>query len=428
MTDEPSDISGVGEHPSSPDKALKVVNRPGPDDLAQLGASDLYRSQLVASEQMKALAGGSAAEPMRKMMGGSLADQMRKAVGGSLAEQMRRAVGGSLAERMRVAEQAFRPPDSVQERFGDLARSAAEGPLRQLLDQQDSWRRQMSELSRPKWDQSLVGSALAESLRAIQSFGNAHQAKFLRYQGAIRQQLDSVSHLIEALRPKLPSFEQISEFWLRYPARLKDNLIALATAGWYLDPEMAVTDIVHFKEDLQNNTAEEVNDELAEHFRSSLDRIEASLCENHPARAPLLRDAFAAHRDGKFSLSIPALFAQADGICFDLTGYKIFANNGIYRLAKRIDPDTMERAYLEPLLRSIPIKETSKQRRAKIPQLNRHAVMHGESIDFPTEENGLKAISFINFVSYVLAMAVAFNNEMAVLADEQEAPLVAKGE
>ncbi|RPE82060.1 hypothetical protein EDC50_1266 [Vulcaniibacterium tengchongense] len=349
-----------------------------------------------------------------------MTEQFRKIMGGSIAEQWQNTVRNSLGEQMRQVELAIRPLNTIQDTIGQIARSAAESSITQFVDEHTKRHRQMMELLRPKWDQTLAGHALTESLRSIQSFQSLHEAEVLRTQQALRNQFKSIDSLLEPLRTKLPSFTEVSSYWRNYPARVKENLVALAAAGWYLDPEMAVSDIVHFKEDLENDSAEEVSDELAEHFRSSLERIEKTLCADHPLRAHLLKDAFAAHREGKYSLSIPALFAQADGICFDLTGHWIFTGNGVSRFAKRIDPETIERAYLEPLLRAIPIKESSQQRRAKVSQLNRHAVMHGESTDFPTEVNGLKAISFVNFVSHVLGVAVASHQEKMACPETDE--------
>lgn len=384
-----NEVAGVAE-------PRKPVKRPALNDLTQFRTSELHTHQLLAAGRLKALAGGSA------------------------AEQMRNIVGSSIAEQMRQAEQALSPLSSLQNSIGQVMRDAMQSPLQQFFKEQASRRRQMMELLQPRWDQTLVGNAFADSLRSIQSFQSVFQSEIVRTQQAIHQQFDSVRSQLEAFRPQLPSLAEISEFWLKFPARVKENLVALATAGWYLDPEMDIHDIVNFKEGLENDTAEEVNAELAHHFRSSLDRIEEALCKDHLRRAPLIRDAFAAHRDGKYSLSIPALFAQADGICFDLTGYQIFTGNGISRFAKRIEPEAIERAYLEPLLRVVPITESSRQRREKIPQLNRHAVMHGESTDFATEENGLKAISFINFLSHVLEMAVSRQIEIAASPERED--------
>lgn len=387
MTESSSDIPEKDPSFSNPtDKRRKVVKRPS--NLKQLYGSELRGEQLETMKHLKAL------------------------MGGSIAEQIRKAMGGSLAEQMRQAEQSLRPLNHAQDIIGRLTRDAMESPVRRFLAQQDSLHRQMTALLRPKWNHTLVGNAFADSLRTIQSFGATYHADFLASQNAFRQELNSFNRLTEILRSTPPWAREVSDSLLKYPARVRENLVALAIAGWYLDPEMAVSDIVHFKEDLENDTAEEVNNDMVLYFQSSLERIEETLCSDHPARAHLIREAFAAHRNGKYSLSIPALFAQADGICYDLTGCQIFTKNGISRFAKRIAPEAIERAYLEPLLRDIPIAESSQQRRAKVSQLNRHAVMHGESTNFSTEENGLKAVSFVNFVSHVLGMVVSKQNAM----------------
>lgn len=389
---EPSEIEAAGAI-ADPEQPPKVVRRPPLDQLLSRPV-DLFKRQL------------------------SIAEQVRAFVGGSAAEQARKALTQSASEQMRQIHEVLNPFHGLQDTVGQMAKALAQSPLQHFLDEQASMRRQAMEAMRPTWNQTLIGHALNESINAIHTFRSLQQAEVFRTQQAIVEQFGRVSALADALKPKLPSFQDLVESWRHYPARVKENLVALAEAGWYLDAEMDLTDIIYFKEELENGTIEEINEELAQHFHASLDRIEQSLCADHPTRAHLIKDAFAAHRDGKYSLSIPALFAQADGICFDLTGQQIFSGNGIYRFAKRIDPSTLERAYLEPLLRAIPITSSSRQQRTKIPQLNRHAVMHGESTDFPSEHNSLKAISFVNFVSHVLGMAVSSLKELAPESDE----------
>ena len=328
----------------------------------------------------------------------------------SAADQLQSVVRNSIGEQMRQIEQAIRPLHAVQESIARLAECVAESPLRQFIEEQAERHRQMQELIGPTWSQTLIGTALAGTAHAALPLMQFGHEQMTRIQDAIRGHTAAIQHLSEAVSIVMSPLPDVTRFFADYPARVKENVVALAEAGWYLDPKMAAVDVMNFKEDLEQETAQEVSADLAEYFESSLDRIEATLCANHPTRAELIKDAISAHRQGKFSLSIPALFAQADGICFDLTGLCIFSGPGLGRLAKRLDPETLERAYLEPLLRAIPVKDSSKQRRAKVPQLNRHAVMHGESTDFPTRDNSLKAISFVNFVSHVAALAVSSLN------------------
>lgn len=349
----------------------------------------------------------------------SAAEQMRNAIQGP-AQRVFNAMGGLRANDIRRVQQTLYPLGRLHQSVGSIAHHLSTSPLREIMDAQAFRHRELVRSIVPKWDHSIVGSAFAESLRSVQSLGIFRTASVLNEFGTVSQPLFRIRSLLQSFHPSLSSLTQLSDFWSNYPAHVKENLLALATAGWYLDPEMSIADIVHFKEDLETGTVEELNEEMAQHFRDSLDRIEESLCDDHPKRAHLISEAFAAHRDGKYGLSITALFAQADGICHDLTGYQIFTKTGISRFVKRIKPEALELAYLEPLLRTIPITESSQQRRARIPQLNRHAVMHGESVDFATEENGLKAISFINFVSHALLMAISRQQKAIDLLGQQD--------
>ena len=55
------------------------------------------------------------------------------------------------------------------------------------------------------------------------------------------------------------------------------------------------------------------------------------------------------------------------------------------------------------LVEHIPLKhQMSKRGQVEGHILNRHAVMHGESLDYDTEENSLRAISLLNYVALSL--------------------------
>ena len=62
-------------------------------------------------------------------------------------------------------------------------------------------------------------------------------------------------------------------------------------------------------------------DGLVEHlkdfFRKRVETIERKLTGSYPCRGQLLCDTFAAPRHGKYSLSVPVFFAQADGIFWE---------------------------------------------------------------------------------------------------------------
>ena len=54
-------------------------------------------------------------------------------------------------------------------------------------------------------------------------------------------------------------------------------------------------------------------------LKTRLDIIEEALIDSYPHRGHLFQQAFEAHREGKYGLSIPVFLTQADGIFWDQT-------------------------------------------------------------------------------------------------------------
>ena len=81
-------------------------------------------------------------------------------------------------------------------------------------------------------------------------------------------------------------------------------------------------------------------------------------------------------------------------------------NKQVHRLGSTADPKAYKRdGYANEPKQKCYIPRT-KEGDATLPgfiDLNRHAVMHGESLDYGSEENGLKAVSLLNYVSYILS-------------------------
>ena len=66
--------------------------------------------------------------------------------------------------------------------------------------------------------------------------------------------------------------------------------------------------------------------------------------------------------------------------------------------------DTFRHALLSPLSHSLPISASEYERDEYFNELNRHQVVHGESLDYGTEINSLKSISLLNYVTQVLRL------------------------
>ena len=139
-----------------------------------------------------------------------------------------------------------------------------------------------------------------------------------------------------------------------------------------------------------------------------LNVIEGVLIESYPDRGRLLQQAFEAHREGKYGLSIPVFLTQADGIFWERTpGRKnLFISGQRESTCKEYVSqisDSYILAYLHPLSIRLPLWMHETERGDPFVGLNRHQVLHGESVDYDTEQNSLKAISLLNYLRWIFS-------------------------
>lgn len=223
--------------------------------------------------------------------------------------------------------------------------------------------------------------------------------------------LGSVAEQAEKFRKSLegiisPAFEELQRSFRDLPPKTQEALILLGTHGWYLDLEMPIPSLWQLKKVLEEGSVEEAEEALVQYFEERLDEIEASIVGRFPNREKVIRAAFSAHRRCEYELSIPIFLSQTDGICKEVVNEHFFIKQNkkprtaIY--VEQIAADTYRAALLSPLAHSLPIGASEKERGPGFTELNRHMVLHGESLDYGTNTNSLKAISLINYVAHVL--------------------------
>ena len=203
-----------------------------------------------------------------------------------------------------------------------------------------------------------------------------------------------------------PAFEEIHESMRELPPRVQAALLVLASRGWYLDFEWSMPQLWALQESLASGDVANAEKELIEHFEARLNEIENVLVDKFPHRARLIRSAFGAHRRQEYELSIPVLLAQSDGICKEITEKYLFIRyNKKPEVATYVEDtitDAFAVALMSPLCKILPIAAPQSERPADTDLLNRHAVLHGESLNYGSKANGLRAISLINYVAQVL--------------------------
>ena len=203
-----------------------------------------------------------------------------------------------------------------------------------------------------------------------------------------------------------PAFEELQRSFKELPPKIQEAVLLLAQHGWYIDFNMPLPSLWELKKAISSGEVEEVDKALVKHFESKLDEVEKSFGAKFPHRSHIMSSAIKAHRNGEYFLSIPIFLAQTDGICKEVVDQYLFMKKDrkprIAIYVEQVAADTYKAALLSPLATSTPISASEHEREEGFNLLNRHMVLHGESLDYGNKINSLKAISLINYVSQAL--------------------------
>lgn len=213
---------------------------------------------------------------------------------------------------------------------------------------------------------------------------------------------NALANLIKEFAPMLA---RVVEAVRRMPEAMQKALICLANEGWYLDwKEMSLSEPAELAQMYLDGRSQEVDAQLVEHFTKRLPSIEQELIGLYPKRADIFRQAFDAHRQGMFYVSVPTFLAQSDGICEDVLQEQFFQKprGAKHHFEKLSDLDPLTKAMLAPFLDKTAIRLSKEVRPLDFNKLNRHQVLHGESCDYGTEVKALQAISFVYYVAVTL--------------------------
>ena len=239
-----------------------------------------------------------------------------------------------------------------------------------------------------------------------------------RARPAVQLVAERFAAMLEKIQPALrglqrwwiefhPNLVRLVEAAKAMPPVYREALMELGQRGWYLDGEMGLSTPVEFSRAIAAGQIEETEVALEDHFTMRLDAIESEIAAAFPSRARILAAAFRAHKDGLYACSIPVFLTQMDGICMEVGNKYFFIREnkrpGIAGHVDQLSDNPLTAAMLAPLTEILPISAGPEARGPGFWQLNRHTVIHGESVDYDTRRNSLRAISLINYVSQMLS-------------------------
>ena len=223
----------------------------------------------------------------------------------------------------------------------------------------------------------------------------------------------NLTPIVDALKPTM---EEMGRHFEALSPKVQRALLLIAGHGWYFNVFDHTFPLVFgIAEDLEMGNVTEVDEFMVYYYEKRLGEIEEYLVSKYPHRAHLLRTAFRAHREGGYELSTLAFLTQVDGICWDTTGEcSFFLRRGgkpetADFVERKIGRRNLTRAMLAILTHSHPIHYSRRERqsweeehRRPFSAFNRHRVLHGESLDYGTHENSLRAMSLLYYVARAL--------------------------
>jgi len=179
------------------------------------------------------------------------------------------------------------------------------------------------------------------------------------------------------------------------------HLRRMAEHGWYLSPNFTIPSIPRIADGLEKDRSK-MEEELCTYFENRIDEIDQYVRTEYPHRHAILSEAFWAHKQGKFSLTIPVLLSQAEGMCVETFDEKLYSKRDhkprLATILSRYEPGTFLDNVVLQMIEPFPIAGNDKT--ADPDHLNRHRVIHGIDCRYGTRMNSCKAISLIDYVSW----------------------------
>ena len=174
-------------------------------------------------------------------------------------------------------------------------------------------------------------------------------------------------------------------------AETRSHLEILAKSGWYPDPNWYRGIRSAVASCLSSEDPGVGHELMCAAVDQPLESTRANIVRAFPARARFVNAALTAHERGEYAPSIWLLLAQADGICGNLLGIQLHSRRhaGNMKLVDKFGRSTdVPNLYVGPLLEVFPIVWNQRKRNGVNGGefLNRHAVLHGESLEYDTSD------------------------------------------
>jgi hypothetical protein len=264
-------------------------------------------------------------------------------------------------------------------------------------------------------------------MRSLLADAQSRIKKIEENNSALFKMLRDMQPILEAFKPLnnliKPAIE-VHESIKRYvQARLKmaREIAIFPQNGWYLSSAFADTldseKLASFLGASDKIWNSDIEDVLMRAFEDDLEEITERITEIFTKRSHILRHIVELHKGRDYIACIPLALAQADGMCKDSFFEKVRGQKRPLGFFKA-EP-TVSQQKPQSLAKGIRVEETSvfsfltnqlaaldrdlhpllEANTKNLSDLNRNAILHGESVDYGSRVNSIKAILLLDFIA-----------------------------
>jgi len=211
-----------------------------------------------------------------------------------------------------------------------------------------------------------------------------------------------VEQVEESWRPYISMLAAAPEFFKQLPGELRPGILEMAKRGWYISAEMSIPELRELCNLAEAGKWERLDSMMQIWIEQEIQGITLRACTRFPRRKKILKDVMVAHTERKYSLSVPVLLIQTEGMCIDtFEGKKLFqTKDGVPVIGdyiKQYADSPLSEVFLFPLQVQLGLTATEGIR-AQFPEApNRHEIIHGIDIEYPIEITSQKVISLMEY-------------------------------
>jgi hypothetical protein len=237
-------------------------------------------------------------------------------------------------------------------------------------------------------------------------------ATFFNVNSAVKTLQDSLSSAAKALQDSFISQSlKINKDFQEINNIIKTVSKILFDLGWWIQPEWSIPSLVKIVKSHKAGKDNEIGQEIIAYFdNSKLDEITSNWGQNKKLsqRIDILKDAVWAHKQGKYTLSIPALIPHVEGIINENSGKK-----GKIKFSECLtifNDDISKKSYIKPTSSLYPLallkfcenllKENFEW--GKPSNKGRHPILHGHNVNYSDRVFSLKLILLIDFIQKII--------------------------